>query len=100
MVSRSLLLTFPLEINSTLYDANEKTMSYTDLIIFKEHKFLANVFSNEELTKTDSMKDVKTYHQNFARFLKIVVFLQNAFNTCNEFEERFKNDLLDFCRLF
>ena len=37
------------------YNANEKTTSYADFIIFKEHKFLRNVFSNEKLTKTYSM---------------------------------------------
>ena len=25
-------------------------------------------------------------------------FLQNAFNTCDEFDECFNNDLLDFCK--
>ena len=73
-------------------------MLYADFIIFKEHTFLRNVFSNEELTKTDSIKDVRTYHENFVRFLKIVVFLQNAFNTCDEFDECFNNNLLDFCK--
>ena len=38
------ICTFPLEISPTSYDANEKTMSYADFIIFKEHKFLRNVF--------------------------------------------------------
>ena len=51
-----------------------------------------------ELTKSDSGRDVKTFHMNFARFLKIVVFLQNAFNTCDEFNECFNNHLLDFCK--
>ena len=61
--------------------------------IFKEHKFLRNAFSIEELTKTDSMKDVK-HHRNCVRFLKIVVFLQNAFNTCDEFNECFNDDFV------
>ena len=52
-------------------------------------------FQKEELAKTDSMKDVKTY-KNFVRSLKIVVFSQNAFNTCDEFDECFNDDLLEF----
>ena len=67
---RCCICTFLFEIHSTSYDANEKTMPYTDFIIFKKHKFLRIVFSNEELTNTDSMKDVKTYYKNFARFKK------------------------------
>ena len=34
----------------------------------------------------------------FFRFLKIAVFLQNAFNACDEFDEFFNDDLLDFCK--
>ena len=80
------------------YDVEEKTMSYADFIIFKENKFLRNIFSKEELAKTDSMKDVKTYRKNFVRFFKIFVLLQNAFNTCDEFGKCFNDDLLDFCK--
>ena len=78
------------------YDAGKDTMFYNDFTIFKEHKFLRTIFSNEELAKTDSMKHVKTYHKNFVRFLKIVVFFfKKAFNTCNEFYECFDDGLLD-----
>ena len=72
-------------------------MFYVAFIIFKEHIFLRKVFLNEELTKTDSMKDVKTHHKNFVWFLqKSVVFLQNA---CNNYKECFNDDLLDFCKI-
>ena len=91
---RCCICTFPLEINPMLFDADEKTMSYADFIVFKEHKFLKNIFSNKELAKTDNMKDVNTYHKNFVRFLEIVVLLKNAFNTCDELDECFNDDLL------
>ena len=73
-------------------------MSYTDFIIFKEHKFLRNIFLREELAKTDSMKDVQIFHENFVRFSKIAIVLQQAFNACDEFDECFNDDLLDFCK--
>ena len=53
---RCCICTFPLEINPTSYNADEKTMSYVDFIIFKEHGFLRNIFSNEDLAITHSMK--------------------------------------------
>ena len=49
-------------------------MSYADFIIFKEHKFLRNIFSSDELAKTDSLKDLKTSHEQFLRSLKIAGF--------------------------
>ena len=53
---RCCICTFPLEINPKSYYANEKTMSYADFIIFREHKLLSNIFPNEELAIIDSMK--------------------------------------------
>ena len=44
------------------------------------------------------MKDLKTFHEKIVRFLKIVVFLQNAFNTYDEFDECFNDDSLNFCK--
>ena len=70
---------FPLEINPATFGANEKTMSYAVFIICKEHKFFRNIFSNDELLKTDVLKDLKTFHGKFVRFLRVAVFSQNAF---------------------
>ena len=53
-------------------------MFYVDFIIFKEHQFLRNIFLSEELAMADSLKDLKTYHQTFVKFLKMAVILQNA----------------------
>ena len=93
---RCCLCTFPLEINPTTYEADEKTMSYSDFIIFKEHKFLSNIFSSDELAKTDSLKNLKTFHEQFVTFLKVAIFSQNTFNSCEEFDECFNIDLLHF----
>ena len=73
-------------------------MSYANFIIFKEHKFLRNILLSEELAATDSLKDLKTYHQ-FVKFLKIVIFLQNApLYTYEEFGDCFDEDLVNFYR--
>ena len=62
---------FSLEINAIKFDADSQTMSYVDFIIFKEHKFLRNIFSSEELAMTSSLK---THHQTFDKFLKLQSF--------------------------
>ena len=70
MQDRCCLCPFPLEINLTSFDTNENTMSNADFIIFKEYKFLKNIFSCEELPKTDALKDLKIFHEKFVRFLR------------------------------
>ena len=47
---------------------------------------------------TDSLKDLKTYHQTFVKYLKIVIILQNALDTHEELSYCFEEDLLNFCR--
>ena len=92
------LCSFPVEFNPTLYQADQKTMYYADFIMFKEHKFWRNIFLSDELAKIEILKDLKTVHEKFIRFL-IIIFLQNAFNTYDEYDEYFNNDdLLDFCK--
>ena len=59
---------------------------------------MKNIFSSDEIAKTDSLKDLKTFHEQFVRLIKIAVFLRNAFNSCEEFDECFNDDLFDFCK--
>ena len=73
-------------------------MSYVNFIIFREHKLLRNIFWSKELVTTDSLKDLKTYHQTFVKFLKFAYILQNALNTHEEFSDCFDEDLLYLCR--
>ena len=45
--NRCCIFPFPLEINATKFHAVNETLSYVDFIIFKEHKFLRNIFFRE-----------------------------------------------------
>ena len=58
----------------------------------KEHKFLRNVFSEYELWSSDVLKNIRSYHENFSRFLKIVVYLQQSLNSIQEFADCVYND--------
>ena len=67
---------FPLHINPTMPNALKDKMSYGDFIIEREHKFLRNIFSKEELTSSDAIKNIESFHEHFSKFLQIVVYLQ------------------------
>lgn len=69
-------------------------------IIFKEYKFLKNIFSNEEPVahSSISIKDLKTFHSMFCKFLKLEILLPNALNAYEEFKKCFDDeDLSNFC---
>ena len=94
------ICTFPLEINPTTSDATKEKMSYSDFVIAKEHKFLRNIFSEDELSFSDALKNIRSYHENFSGFLKIVVYLQQIVNSIQEFADCVYDDLIQFCGEF
>ena len=72
------ICTFSVEINPTTSDATKEKMSYSDFVIAKEHKFLRNIFSEDELSSSDALRNICSYHENFSRFLKIVAYLRRV----------------------
>ena len=72
-------------------------MSYADFTVSKEHKFLRNIFSEQELSLTESLKNIEQYHKMFETFLKISVYLQNSLNTTADFSKCYDVELIDFC---
>ena len=91
---------FPLKINPTNFNTTAEQMSYADFVIFKEHKFLRNIFSERELSSTDSLKNMEQYHKCFEKFLRISVYMQNSINTINKFSGCCNDELNDFCNEF
>ena len=88
------ICTFSLEINLTTSDATKEKMSYSDFVIVKEHKFLRNIFSEDELSPSDALKNICSYHENFSQFLKIVVYLQQSLNSIKKFADCVYGDLI------
>ena len=94
------ICTFPIEINPTMSDAAKDSMSYSDFVIHKEHKFLRNIFSEKELSTSVALKDFPTYHKNFSRFLRVAIYLQNCLNRIQEFSDCVYDELIEFCMEF
>ena len=55
-------------------------MSYGNFIIEKEHKFLRNIFSKEELESSDAIKNIESFHEHFCNFLQIIVYAYQCIN--------------------
>ena len=71
-------------------------MSYGDFIIQKEHKFLRNIFSEEDLQKSDAIKNLESFHESFSRYLRLVIFAEKCVTTLKEFSECYFDELLEF----
>ena len=66
-------------------------------MIAKEQKFLRKIFSEDELSSSDALKNIRSYHENVSRFLKIVVYLQQSLNSIQEFADGIYDHLIQFC---
>ena len=88
------LCRFPLEANPT--NPENKKMSYGDFIIKKEHMFLRNIFSKEELLKSSSINTFESFHKHFIEFLEIVVFLEEGINLSLQFSDCSYPNLIRF----
>ena len=75
-------------------------MSHSNFIILKEHKFLTNVFSEEDLLKTKALRNIDQYHLAFQRFLTISIYVEDSLNTLTDFTQFHKcsnDELINFC---
>ena len=63
---------------------NTEKMSYSEFCIFEEHKFLRNIYSEEELNRTQNLKNIEMFHKSFIKILKVAVFLQSALDCYDE----------------
>ena len=100
---RCCICKFPLKNNPTSFNETTQTtqqISYADFVIFKGHKFLRNIFSEQELLSTDSRKNMEQYYKCFGNFFRISVYLQNSINTINKFCECYNDELINSCNEF
>ena len=82
---RCVLCTFPLEANLTNHQ--NENMSYADFVVKKEHMFLRNIFSKEQLSKSLAIFTFESFHKNFIDFLEIVIFLEEGINSLSQISD-------------
>ena len=73
-------------------------MSYGDFYVRYEHKFLRNIYSNEQLESAPQIKTLLEYYKTFQEFIKICVSLQLVLVSHVNFDDLDDNDheLKDF----
>ena len=79
------LCTFPLEANLT--SNQNENMSYGDFVVKKEHMFLRNIFSKEQLSKFPAISTFESFHKHFIEFLEIVIFLEEGINSLSQISD-------------
>ena len=94
---RCQICTFPIDVKPSISNENNRDkITYCDFTIQKEHKFLRNVLSISELSKSDTIANIESYHRNFRKFLRLCIFAESAMKTLNKIDDCNHEELVDF----
>ena len=87
----------PLKNEATNHNTPNPKMSYGDVFIRFEHKFLRNIYSDEEIKQSPQICTLKKYYETYKKFIKISVSLLSSFGSnMHQDEDQFDLDLKDF----
>ena len=87
----------PLKIETANHNMPNPKMSYDDFFIRFEHKFLRNIYSDEETRQSPQICTLEKYYETYQKFIKISIILLSIFGSnMNQDEDQFDLDLKDF----
>ena len=88
-----------LKIETTNHNTPNPKMSYHDFSIRFEHKFLVNVYSDEEIQQSPQICTLEKYYETCQKFIKVCISLLSIFvSNRNQDEDQFDLDLRLFAR--
>ena len=71
---------FPMKMEPTNYLTPDNKMTFGDFIIKFERKFSRNIYTNEEIQKSDHIKNLQSYHKIFQEYIQICIGLFSVLN--------------------
>ena len=99
---KCVLCKFPMKLEPTNSLTPDSEMTYGDFIICFEHKFLRNIFTEEQLQSAEHTANLQNYYEIFNKYIQICVGLlalsnsnrrQNFIN--DETEEFVEEEFMD-----
>ena len=73
----------PLKVEPTNYKTPDDEMTYGYFIFCYEHKFLRNIYANEQIQDSYYIKILENYYEIFQKFILISVGLISLLNNFN-----------------
>ena len=80
---------FPIKLEPTNFKTPDDEMSFGDFIIRYEHKFLRNIYTDQQIKDSDHLKDLESYYEIFEEYISICIGLLALLNNFN------KNDFIN-----
>ena len=86
-----------LKIEATNHNTPNPKMSYGDFFIRFQHKFLRNIYSDEEIQQSPQICTLQKYYETYQKFIKPSISLLSIFGSnMNQDEDQIDVDLKDF----
>ena len=74
---------FPMKLEPTNPKTPDDAMTFGDLIIRYEHKFLRNIYTIKQIEESDHMKNLESYYEIFKDYIMICIGLLALLNNFN-----------------
>ena len=81
---------FPMKLEPTNFKTTDDEMSFGDFVIRYEHKFLRNIYTDEQIKDSYHLKDLESYYKIFEENIMICIGLLALLNNFN------RNDFINF----
>ena len=78
-----------MKLEPTNFKTPDDEMSFGDFIIRYEHKFLRNIYTDQQIKDSDHLKDLESYYKIFEEYILICIGLLALLNNFN------KNDFIN-----
>ena len=62
-------------------------MSYDVFVIRFEHKFITNIFTNDQIKQSNDLNCLENYHKTYQKFISILIGLLSLFNSYHRIDE-------------
>ena len=94
------------KIEPTNYETPDNEMTYGDFVIRFDHKFIRNIYRNEQIKQSVDLESLENCYKTYQKFIAISIGLLSMFNNYNKndevknetsefIEESFSNDISD-----
>ena len=89
---------FPLNVSPKGLSFKQNEMSYLDFLIRKEHSFIRNIFSQEELKKSKNIATLQSYQSAMELFIHLVKIAENEIKNVESYDMIYDEKLESFLK--
>ena len=87
---------FPINVSPKGLSFKQNEMSYLDFLIRKEHSFIRNIFSKEELKKSKNISTLESYQSAMELFIHLVKIAENEIKNVDSYDIIYDEKLENF----